>query len=290
MGMISDILKSFRIKQWIKNIFIFTPLIFALKFQIKEIVNSTFAFLLFCLICGSIYLINDCIDKKEDQHHPRKKLRPVASGRLKIKTAITVAVIIMTLSFVPIFLLNTYFLFYVFGYIFLMTGYSLVLKKIVILDVMIISIGFVIRVMIGGVIVNVKLSPWILIITFLGSILLGLIKRRQELIRLKPDTDDLKTRLILKEYNQNLLDQLISITTSATLISYIIYVLDSHVQQRLSDKLYFTVPFLIFGIFRYLYLTYSKGQGESPEEIIFSDWVFTLNGILWLTTFILLIC
>ena len=155
---------------------------------------------------------------------------------------------------------------------------------------MIIASGFVLRVMIGGVTNHIELSPWILIITFLGSLLLGLVKRRQELIKLAGATEQQNTRVTLKSYNVSLLDQLISVTTATTLISYIMYVVNPDIQTKFhTDKLFFTIPFFIFGIFRYLYLTYIKEQGENPEEVLFSDLPFTLNIFIWVVVFVLLI-
>jgi 4-hydroxybenzoate polyprenyltransferase len=187
--------------------------------------------------------------------------------------------------------MNRYFFYISLFYVVLNIFYSFYLKKIVILDVLIIAIGFVLRVMIGGVVIkSVELSPLILIITFILTTFLGLMKRRQELIRvdrLKKENRVVETRKSLKDYNISLLDQLISITMATTLISYIIYVLDSKNQTKFeTDKLYFTIPFVVFGIFRYLYLSLVMDKGESPEEILFSDIPFAVNIILWVLSFI----
>ena len=155
---------------------------------------------------------------------------------------------------------------------------------------MIIAIGFVLRVLIGGVIDDIELSPWILIMTFLISIFLGLVKRRQEMVNLTQSAGEASTRKTLKQYNVSLLDQLISVTIATTLISYIMYVLNPGIQQKFdTEKLFFTIPFVVFGIFRYLYLVYSKNKGESPEEILLSDLPFSVNMVLWVIVFVLLI-
>lgn len=289
--------QSSRVKQWIKNIFIFAPVVFGLKeliatqsFHWELIKNSITAFFLFSLLASGLYIINDCFDKNQDQLHPAKKNRPIASGRLPVAWALTFAISLQTICFVLIYLFNRKFFYIALFYIVLNLLYSLYLKKIVILDVMIIGIGFVVRVEIGGVINQIDLSSWILVITFLGAIFLGLIKRRQEMFKLGSENDHGETRSTLKEYNLSLLDQLISITTATTLISYIIYVLNPGIQEKFQTRgLVFTVPFVIFGIFRYLYLTYSKGMGESPDEIIFSDIPFSLNILLWGISFVFLI-
>ena len=289
-------IRSMRIYQWVKNIFIFAPLVFAWLDQksllLNHVKNSLLAFLLFSLVASSIYIFNDCFDKEKDRLHPEKKKRPIASGALSIRTAAPTAGIILVISLFAIFQFNRYFFYIAVAYIVLNILYSYILKKIVILDVMIIAVGFVFRVEIGGVINNIKLSPWILIITFLLAIFLGLVKRRQELIKINASgiNGELETRKTLKKYNISLLDQLISITTATTLISYIIYVTNPDIQQKFgTNVLYLTVPFVVFGIFRYLYLTYVKGKGENTAEIIFSDIPFTANGIIWVLVFILLI-
>jgi 4-hydroxybenzoate polyprenyltransferase len=286
-----------RIHQWVKNVFIFAPMVFSLhKSQLDfiNIKNNLLAFLLFSLVAGCIYVFNDCFDKKKDQLHPDKKKRPIASGALSIGTAAAGASTILLFSMMAIFVLNIYFFYIALVYIGLNVVYSSLLKKIVILDVMVIAVGFVLRVEIGGVINNIELSRWILIITFLLAIFLGLIKRRQELIKINEaissGNTEIQIRKTLQKYNLSLLDQLISITTATTLISYIIYVVNPDIQQKFHTKyLYLTVPFVVFGIFRYLYLTYVKGKGENPAEIIFSDIPFTANAFVWVTVFILLI-
>jgi 4-hydroxybenzoate polyprenyltransferase len=295
------LIRSMRIYQWVKNIFIFAPMIFALQFfHFGYVINSVLAFLLFSLVASSIYIFNDCFDKEKDRFHPEKKNRPIASGALPVKTASFTAGIILIASLIAVYQLNRYFFYIALVYIVLNLFYSSFLKEIVILDVMIIAVGFVLRVEIGGVINNIELSPWILIITFLLAIFLGLIKRRQELVKLNAAAADgvrqhepersQETRKTLKKYNLALLDQLISITTATTLISYIIYVVNPDIQQKFGTKvLYLTIPFVVFGVFRYLYLTYVKGKGENPAEIIFTDIPFTANGILWVLVFLLLI-
>ena len=289
------LIQSMRPYQWVKNIFIFAPMIFSLQFsRLTYISHTIWAFFLFSLVAGCIYIINDCFDKKKDQLHPEKKNRPIASGALNIKTALAWGGSALLLSLTIIFFFNLYFFYIAVIYIVMNLVYSTFLKQIVILDVMVIAVGFVLRVQIGGAINHIELSPWILIITFLLAIFLGLTKRRQELIKineaLESGNQAVETRKTLKKYNRILLDQLISITTATTLISYIIYVANPEIQQKFHTRyLYLTVPFVVFGIFRYLYLTYVEGKGENTAEIIFSDIPFTTNAIIWVTLFILLI-
>ncbi len=292
MKTIKLIIISMRPKQWVKNLFIFAPIIFSLHFSnLSELKQVIISFSLFCLITGSIYIINDSVDIKSDRQHPKKSKRPIASGKLGIRTALIIAFFLLLFTLIAIYTINLYFFYIALFYVVLNLFYSFFLKKVVILDVLIIAIGFVLRVLIGGVVIkNVELSPWILIITFLLTTFLGLMKRRQELNRiekLKKENIVVETRKTLKKYNLLLLDQLISITTATTLISYIIYVLDHDIQNKFNtDKLFFTIPFVVFGIFRYLYLAFVLDKGESPEEILFSDMPFLINIFLWISSFV----
>jgi 4-hydroxybenzoate polyprenyltransferase len=292
MRIIGLFIKSLRFRQqWVKNMFIFAPMVFALHFtQLRYVKNGLIAFILFGVVTGCVYVMNDCIDKNSDRFHPIKRKRPIASGQLKVRMALAGVVILLSLDLFLIYRFNTDFFLIAVIYIIINILYSIYLKKVVILDVLIIAFGFVLRVLIGGVIDQIYLSPWILIMTFLISIFLGLVKRRQEMVRLNLPADQVSTRHTLKLYNISLLDQLISLTTATTLISYIMYVLNPGIQMKFNtENLYFTIPFVVFGIFRYLYLIYTEEKGESPEEIIFSDLPFTLNIILWVIVFILLI-
>ncbi len=267
-------------------------MIFGLHFfQFRYVKNGIIAFILFGFVTGCIYIFNDCVDKNSDRFHPVKSQRPIASGSLKVKTAIIGALILLILDLILIYRFNVDFFLISIIYIAINLLYTFYLKKVVILDVLIIAIGFVLRVLIGGVVDNIKLSPWILIMTFLISIFLGLVKRRQEMVKLNVSPAEVNTRKTLKQYNISLLDQLISVTIATTLISYIMYVLNPGIQQKFdTEKLFFTIPFVVFGIFRYLYLVYTKEKGESPEEVFFSDLPFSLNIVLWVIVFILLIC
>ena len=290
MGFIKNYLRSLRIRQWVKNLFIFAPILFSLNFtNLEYLKNSVLAFFLFNLIAGNIYVLNDIIDRKKDIHHPKKKNRPIASGSLKVLPALSVSFFILIITLSAGFFFNRGFFIISLIYVFINFFYSVYLKNIAIFDVFIIAIGFVLRVMIGGKINSIYLSPWLFIVTFLLALFLGLVKRRQELV-LGERNGWSSTRISLKNYSLPLIDQLISITTSATLISYIIYVLNPDIQNYFHTKdLYLTVPFVIFGIFRYLFLTYIKEKGENPEEVIFSDLPFLINLILWIGVFVILI-
>jgi len=289
--MLKNILISLRIKQWVKNVFIFAPMIFSLHmFQPAYIQRSLLAFFLFSLVTGGIYIFNDILDRGRDRLHPVKQNRPIASGRLSVPVAGLVAVALLAGVLLLIVRFNREFFLIAVLYIGLNILYSLFLKSVVIIDTMVIALGFVLRIMIGGAVNHIVVYPWILITTFLLAIFLALIKRRQEFLKIQSLHPEQLTRKTLQSYNLGMLDQMISIATATTLISYIMYVLSPDIQQKFhTSKLYYTVPFVIFGIFRYLFLAYSKGEGESPTDIIYTDLPFTLNIILWVSVFILLV-
>jgi len=282
---------SLRPKQWVKNVFIFAPMIFSLHmFQADYIWRSLLAFLLFSLGTGCMYVFNDILDCEKDKLHPVKKERPIASGRLAVRLALPAAVLLLVVVLLAIARFNQKFFLITVFYVALNALYSLFLKRVVIIDIMVIALGFVLRVMIGGTVNSIVLYPWILIATFLLAIFLALIKRRQELLKIQDLHPEQVTRKTLESYNIGMLDQMISVATATTLISYIMYVLSPDVQQKFhTNNLFFTVPFVVFGIFRYLFLAYSKGEGESPSDIIYSDLPFTLNIVLWVSVFVFLV-
>ncbi|MCX6558625.1 MAG: decaprenyl-phosphate phosphoribosyltransferase [Candidatus Aminicenantes bacterium] len=294
---IKDLFISMRPKQWVKNVFIFAPMIFVLiqrkaehVFHLDFIGNTLLAFALFNLVTGGIYIFNDILDREHDRHHPQKRNRPIASGRLPVIEAAIFAVVLLAGVLALIYFFNREFFYISLFYVAINILYSLFLKSMVIIDIMIIAFGFVLRVMAGAAVNRIALYPWILISTFLLAIFLALIKRRQELLKIQEIVPEKVTRQTLLSYTVSLLDQMISISTATTLIAYIMYVLSPDVQQKFhSTKLFYTVPFVIFGIFRYLFLSYARGEGESPSEIIYTDLPFTVNIILWIGVFVLLV-
>ncbi len=301
MALLKNFVLSMRPKQWVKNIFIFAPLIFSLAekpveifslhiFRPDTIGRSLLAFFLFSLVTGSMYVLNDVLDREKDKLHPVKRDRPIASGRLPVRVALPAAALLLAGALLLIARFNREFFQIAVFYIGQNVLYSLFLKSVVIIDIMVIAVGFVLRVMIGGAVNHIVLYPWILIATFILAIFLALIKRRQELLKIQGVHPGQITRKTLLSYNVSLLDQMISIATATTLISYIMYVMSPEIQHKFhTTRLFYTIPFVIFGIFRYLFLAYSKGEGESPSDIIYTDLPFTLNLILWVSVFILLV-
>jgi len=239
------------------------------------------AFGTFCLLSGAIYIINDLVDLKSDQQHPLKRLRPIASGKIKPAVAKMLAAALLVISLLLSYWLDLKFSLVCITYAGMMLSYSLYLKRIAILDVIIIAMGFVLRAVAGAMVIAVPASPWLLVCTFFLSLFLVLAKRRHELILLGNNASH--HRQTLSHFSPLLLDQMISVVTGATLIAYSLYTLAPRtVAQIGSSALILTIPSVIFGIFRYLHLIYEDHQGGSPEIAVISDMPLVIDVALWL--------
>jgi 4-hydroxybenzoate polyprenyltransferase len=277
--LISGIFKSLRPKQWTKNLFIFAPLIFDVKlFQIEPLIKTILGFILLCLISGTVYLVNDLVDIDKDRQHPTKKNRPIPSGQVPFNVAVIVAIVLPTLCLPLSFLLDPTFGIIITGYLLLQIAYSFSLKNIVIVDVLTIAAGFVLRVAAGVPLVQAeRFSPWLYVFTVLLAIFLGLGKRRQELVLLKGEA---KTRAILSEYNLSFVDSMLSIVTTGTIITYAFYTFSA---PNLPDNnlMMLTIPFVIYGIFRYLSVIHVQGNGGAPDEVLLTDRPLQLDIVLF---------
>lgn len=287
--LVNEIIKTLRIKQWIKNLIIFAPLIFSENvFDILLLLKSVFAFVLFCLISGAAYILNDIKDLEEDKLHPLKSKRPLASGRLKKSQALFAFFFLVVVSLIGALLINISFFIALGMYLVLQVSYSFWLRHVVILDVFLIATGFFIRVIAGGLVIQVQLSPWLIICTILLALFLALSKRRHELVLLDASAEI--HRPILKEYNPHLLDQMISVVTASTVISYCLYTISGETIEKFGTRnLVFTVPFVLYGIFRYLYLVHQKKEGGSPEVLVITDKPLLIDIFLWIATAMLII-
>jgi 4-hydroxybenzoate polyprenyltransferase len=286
---IKEIIKSLRPHQWTKNFFVFAPLIFSENvFNFPLILKSVLAFVLFCVLSGAIYIWNDLRDIDEDKLHPVKSQRPLASGRLEKTPAVVAFVFLCVLGLSLSFVLNLNFFLLALGYVLLQLAYSGWLKHVVILDVLLVAAGFLIRVIAGGVAIKVDISAWLLICTFLLALFIALSKRRHELIFLEKEASS--HRPILKEYSPYLLDQMISVVTASTVIAYCLYTISEETIAKFgSSNLIFTVPFVLYGIFRYLYLIHQKCEGGSPESLLIKDKPFFFGILLWIVSAILIL-
>lgn len=273
-----------RPRQWTKNLILFAALIFSQRlFQLAMFRDNSIAFIIFCFLSGSVYILNDLIDLKQDRNHPKKSKRPLASGKLKPSTAIISGIILVTLSLISAFCLNTNFAWIALSYFILQIAYSILLKHIVILDVLTVSAGFVLRAIAGGEVIAVPISSWLLICTILLALFLALGKRRHELILLEENA--VNHRKILYEYSPGLLDQMISVATASTVITYALYTMSAETIKKFqTDNLKYTIPFVLYGIFRYLYLIHQQQEGGSPERILLNDKPLIINILLYLIT------
>ena len=282
------IIKSMRPKQWIKNIFVFAALVFDRQlFSMRAFLSTALATLLFCLVSSLGYLINDLADIEADRKHPKKKHRPLATGKLSKQTAIIAAVLLAVIVFPSSFLLDIEFGLILSAYFFLMIAYSLWLKRIPLLDVMIIAAGFVLRVAAGVVIINIDMfSPWLFVATTFLALFIALGKRRAEMALLQEDAGD--HRQVLNGYTKDFLDQLLTIVMSTTLMTYCLYTFSSPISPE-NHGMMLTIPFVIYGLFRYLYLVRVKQIGGAPEEILLTDRHMQITIGLWSLTVIMIL-
>jgi 4-hydroxybenzoate polyprenyltransferase len=288
VGMLAWIVVSMRPRQWIKNLVVFAALIFARKLTEPLLLRSSFyAFLLFCAVSGGVYIVNDLLDVDRDRKHPTKSRRPIASRALGTVPALTAAVLLLSGSIMAGFLLATTFGAVLLIYVALNFAYSLWLKEVVIIDVMLIATGFVLRAVAGALVIDVTISPWLILCTILLSLFLGFCKRRQELEALQDAHDH---RPSLREYSVEYIDQMISVVTAATVVAYSFYTVSPEVELKLGTRyLYLTVPFVLYGIFRYLYLVHKKGRGGSPTQALLTDRPLLVCVGLWGLAVVLLI-
>lgn len=285
-----NLLRACRPKQWIKNLLIFAALIFSQELFIADAFwHAVGAFVLFTIVSSSVYLINDIADKHEDQLHPEKKKRPIASGALAVSHAWTAVILGLVVVCWFGYVYYSPWLLAVFGVYFVINVlYSAYLKRLVIIDLMVVAGGFVLRAIAGAVAIQVSISPWLLAATFFAALFLVLGKRRHELMNLGENTT--KHRKVLSEYSREMLDSMLMIVTSITIVMYVLYTMAPATIDRFgTQNLIFTVVFVIYGIFRTYYLIYQKNEGGAPTEMLLRDKPLQINILLWLIVVLLLI-
>lgn len=277
-----DLIVSLRPGQWIKNFFVFAaPLFGRVLFRPEPALRTAAAFGIFCVLSGALYLVNDILDADADRAHPRKARRPIAAGRLRPAAAWAWAAVLSAAGLAAAACLDRRFLLAAATYVLLQTAYSLALKRVVILDVFLVASGFVLRVAAGGFAADVVPSSWLLVCTSLLALLVAVGKRRHELMLLEGRGGE--HRAVLREYSPALLDQMVAVVTSATTVAYALYVMDEATVVRFgSGRLLWSAPFVLYGIFRYLYLVYRRGEGGTPEEMIVKDGPFLAAIVLWI--------
>jgi 4-hydroxybenzoate polyprenyltransferase len=277
-----------RVKSWVKNIFVFVPLIFAKHlFFIDELSKVMFGFIFFSFAASLVYIINDLFDAKKDVIHPLKKNRPIASGKISIASAITIASSLFILLVILSTRVNFLFMWIIWFYILLNVFYSIYLKNIVIVDIFCISLGFMLRVIGGAVIISVVISSWLILTTLFLSLFLAVMKRRVEIATSELATEQ---RTVLKEYSLGFIDQISSITAGGVIISYALYTVSDRTITMFGSELFVgTTIFVVFGIFRYMYLVYKKDKGEDVAEALMSDIPMIVNAVLYIISIILFI-
>ena len=281
---------ALRPKQWLKNGLVFLALIFsvsqawqpqAIDSWVPLVAKASLAFLAFTAVASAEYLVNDLRDIESDRLHPRKRRRPLAAGTLRPRTALIAAVALAAAGLVAGALLGPLFFIVLLAYALQSLAYSLWLKHIVIVDVLVNAIGFVLRAIGGALAIDVPVSPWLYSVTLLGALFIAIYKRRNELMLLEAGATD--HRPILAEYTTQLLDQMASVVTASTVIAYSLYTFTADNLPE-NHAMMATVPFVLYGIFRYMYLVHRREEGGSPEEVILRDRPLLIDVILWLAT------
>ncbi len=287
--MLLDLIRSMRPKQWIKNLLIFAALIFSRNlFHLASFLRTLGAFVAFCLASGAVYIINDLVDRESDRRHPVKQRRPIASGRITTGTAMVWAGVVGVLGIAGSFALDWRFGVLVVGYLVMQLGYSLRLKQLVVLDVMIVAAGFALRAIAGTLVVHVSLSPWLFVCTILLALFVAIAKRRHELLFL--EGGGISHRTVLGKYSETLLDQMMAVATSSTVIAYCLYTIAPETVAKFGTSyLILTVPFVLYGIYRYLYLVYQKEMGGAPEKVFLTDLPLIIDIALYIISAVLIV-
>jgi 4-hydroxybenzoate polyprenyltransferase len=282
------LITSLRPRQWVKNLFVFAGVIFSERLFTADAARALAAFVVFCALSGVVYLLNDVADRERDRAHPTKRLRPVASGALSVPAALGAALGLGVLALAAAAALGPGLVLTAIAYVGLLGLYSVRLKHIVIVDVLTVASGFVLRAVAGAVAIAVEISGWLLICTVLIALFLALGKRRHEYLTL--DAEAARHRPILAEYSAALLDQMIAVVTASTVTAYALYTMSPETVAKFETRLLpATLPFVLYGIFRYLYLLYRRQLGGNPSEHFLNDRALLLNAVLWMVAVVAII-
>jgi 4-hydroxybenzoate polyprenyltransferase len=288
--MILNYLKLVRVPQWVKNFFVFVPLLFSQHLFDKDYFNTTlFAFIVFCLASSLIYVINDIIDIEADKAHPTKKNRPLPSGLISKQSALIVAIVLTAIIIILLPQFNKDFLYFVTAFVLLNILYSFWFKHIVILDVFSIAAGFSIRVLAGAVVISVPISSWLILTTMFISLFLGVMKRHSELI-LVAENENAPSRKVLSQYSLNFADQMATVAAAGVIICYALYTVSERTVSAFgTENLIYTTPFVVYGIFRFMYLEYISNKGDNTTKIVFTDLQIILTVLIYTITTVLII-
>jgi 4-hydroxybenzoate polyprenyltransferase len=288
VSLVAAAVVSLRPRQWSKNLFVFAGLIFSQSLFTPLFWPALAAFLIFCALSGAIYVFNDLADVEKDRLHPTKRNRPIASGALAAPTAAALGVVLLVGSLGAAFRLSVPFFLVAAAYAILLTAYSLWLKHLVILDVLTVAAGFVLRAVGGAAAIAVEISGWLVICTILVALFLALGKRRHEYRTLRGDAA--AHRPILAEYSESFLDQMVAVVTASTVTAYALYTMSPDTVAKFHTRLLpVTLPFVLYGIFRYLYLLYRRELGGNPSDLLLNDRALLVNTVLWMLSLLVII-
>ena len=293
-------LRLIRVHQWIKNIFVFVPLLFSQHlFDLYYFLDALSAFIVFCFASSAIYVINDIVDIEADRAHPVKKNRPLPSGQIPVNRAVITASIILVIVFWLVMYFNNEFILLVIGFVVLNVLYSFWLKNIVLLDIFSIAAGFSIRVLAGAFAIQVPISSWLLLTTMFISLFLGVMKRRSELVLVSEnfyknsasaEHGSSQSRKVLTQYSLNFADQMATVAAAGVIICYALYsVAPRTISIFQTERLIYTTPFVVFGIFRFMYLEYISRKGENTTRLIATDLYMILDVIVYIVAIIVII-
>jgi 4-hydroxybenzoate polyprenyltransferase len=285
-----DILKLLRITQYVKNFFIFLPAFFSLHlFNTEILLNNLLAFIAFCFVASSIYVLNDILDVENDRKHPKKKTRPIASGKISIKKAIIIAIALLFVGLlITLFLQNLTVLLYVGIYVVINILYVFWIKHIGVVDIFAIASGYVIRVLIGGASGDIQINPWIIIMTFLLALFLGFAKRRDDVLIMQ-NTGKVMRKSV-NGYNLQFVDSALFITSAITIVAYLMYTISPETIARYNTgDIYITTLFVLLGILRYLQITVAMEKSGSPTEMLYKDRILQFSILAWIISFLIII-
>ncbi|HET8530392.1 MAG TPA: decaprenyl-phosphate phosphoribosyltransferase, partial [Methylomirabilota bacterium] len=282
------VLAALRPRQWVKNFFVFAGLIFSQSLFTPLVWPALGAFVIFCVLSGAIYVFNDVADVEKDRLHPTKRHRAIARGSISIPGALVLGVLLLVGSLLAAFRLSVPFGLVAAAYAALLTAYSVWLKHLVILDVLTVAAGFVLRAVAGAAAISVEISGWLVICTILIALFLALGKRRHEYRTLKGAAA--AHRPILAEYSEGFLDQMVAVVTASTVTAYALYTMSPETVAKFHTRLLpVTLPFVLYGIFRYLYLLYRREMGGNPSDLLLNDRALLVNTVLWMATLLVII-
>lgn len=283
----NNIIKLLRPYQYVKNIFVFAPLFFSFNFVLDDVINTFIVFILFSLIASSIYVLNDYMDIEEDKQHPKKKFRPLASGKVSKNSAKILFLLLSVISLISAYFLNTNLFLVLIIYFILNVAYSLKLKHITIVDIFIIATGFVLRLFAGASVTENQLSMWIIILTFLLALFLAVAKRRDDVVLASQGKE---TRKNIDGYNLEFVNAVMVFMSGVIVVAYILYTVSEEVIRRLnSEYLYLTSFFVILGIMRYMQITFVEQNSGSPTKLILKDRFLQITIFLWLVSFFVIV-